>query len=341
MRTRHAGYHAFGAFGGLALVSSGMAGLFLVGSPTTPPINPCNITLTAATSPSNTASSGTSTSPSNTPSTTPITTTPSPNVSGPSTTPTTSPPTGQLCVRVQAMSSASPVLPGADASFAVWVWFAGTTSGDASVALTTQPANLAPVFTVCPQPGTASCLVTLAAGQPTELEAKVTVPQKAAPSSITLTATGTSPEAASSAAAWDSVSVKTPTTPTPTPTGSSAGSTPTPAGVGGALPPGAFPPGTLPPAALPAGVLPSASLPALPDPATSPAVAFPQLSPDPTPAAPARPIRVADVSAQFPLDARLVGGQIAGLAVLAAAITIAVARLSLRKQRPQHSKDPG
>jgi hypothetical protein len=47
-----------------------------------------------------------------------------------------------------------------------------------------------------------------------------------------------------------------------------------------------------------------------------------------------------DVSASFPLDDRLIGGQLAGLAVLAAAVTIAVARLSLRRPSPQHSKDP-
>jgi hypothetical protein len=46
------------------------------------------------------------------------------------------------------------------------------------------------------------------------------------------------------------------------------------------------------------------------------------------------------MSASFPLETRLVGGQIIGLAVLAAAVTIAVARLTLRKQRPQQSRDP-
>jgi hypothetical protein len=38
-------------------------------------------------------------------------------------------------------------------------------------------------------------------------------------------------------------------------------------------------------------------------------------------------------AADVPLDARLLGGQIAGLAVLAGAIAIAIARLSLRRQR--------
>jgi hypothetical protein len=47
------------------------------------------------------------------------------------------------------------------------------------------------------------------------------------------------------------------------------------------------------------------------------------------------------VSASFPLSTRLVGGQIIGLAVLATAVTIAVARLSLRRQRPPGSQDGG
>jgi len=40
-----------------------------------------------------------------------------------------------------------------------------------------------------------------------------------------------------------------------------------------------------------------------------------------------------------PLDARLIGGQLAGLAVLAAAVTIAIARLSLRTPKPQDDAD--
>jgi hypothetical protein len=46
-----------------------------------------------------------------------------------------------------------------------------------------------------------------------------------------------------------------------------------------------------------------------------------------------------DLSAGLPLDVRLIGGQIIGLAVLAAAVTIAVARLSLRRQPAKHSED--
>jgi hypothetical protein len=91
------------------------------------------------------------------------------------------------------------------------------------------------------------------------------------------------------------------------------------------------------------GELSSAGLPQLPDAATDPSLAFPQVSPsptpDPTPAA--VPLHVSDVSASFPLAMRLVGGQIVGLAVLATAVTIAVARLTLRRQRPPDSQDRG
>jgi hypothetical protein len=37
---------------------------------------------------------------------------------------------------------------------------------------------------------------------------------------------------------------------------------------------------------------------------------------------------------------RLIGGQLAGLVVLAAAITIAITRLSIRPQRPQDAEAP-
>jgi hypothetical protein len=46
-----------------------------------------------------------------------------------------------------------------------------------------------------------------------------------------------------------------------------------------------------------------------------------------------------DLSAGLPLTVRLIGGQVIGLAVLAAAVTIAVARLSLRRQPAKHGED--
>lgn len=75
-----------------------------------------------------------------------------------------------------------------------------------------------------------------------------------------------------------------------------------------------------------------------------PAPSFPKVSPEPTiapsPVTLPRPriARVADVSAEFPLDGRLIGVQVGGLAVLAAAVAIAVARLSLRRRAPRQGK---
>jgi len=237
---------------------------------------------------------------------------------------------------VQALAGG--VRAGGHARYAIWVWFAGKVSGTATVTATVTPGKLTPAFTVCQVPGTATCSVGLAATQPVELQVKVAVPASDAGARLTLTATGTSPQAGSAVLAAGSVLVAGNATPTPSPTATA----PAPAGVGTTLPPGTLPPGTLPPGSLRAGDLPSGALPALPDPAANPGLTFPTISPgpDPAPAPSARPIRVTDVSASFPLDKRLIGGQLVGLAVLAAAVTIAVARLSLRRPRPQHSKDP-
>ena len=46
-------------------------------------------------------------------------------------------------------------------------------------------------------------------------------------------------------------------------------------------------------------------------------------------------LRAADAAATVPIDTRLIGGQLAGLAVLAGAVAIAIARLSLRAPKPQ------
>jgi hypothetical protein len=167
--------------------------------------------------------------------------------------------------------------------------------------------------------------------------ATVAVPQQDAGTRLTLTATGFSPQAASPAAARASVTVKRLPKPTPAP----ALGTPAPGGAGVTIPPPAWPPATLAPATLPAGVPLSASLPPLPDPIASPGVVLPAFTPQPTTARPARPLRVTDVSAQFPPGTHAIGGQIAGLAALAAATIIAIARLSLRKKRPQQGKDGG
>ncbi|HXZ72562.1 MAG TPA: hypothetical protein VEH31_17060, partial [Streptosporangiaceae bacterium] len=207
------------------------------------------------------------------------------------------------------------------------VWLAGSVNGTAKVSITAAPGKLTPSFTVCPATGGSSCSVALTAGQAVQLRAALAVPKKAAGTHLTLTATGTSPQSTSSATASGSVLV---TAATPASSAGATGSAATPAGVGAQLPV----------TNLPAGALPSARLPLLPSPVTDPSLSFPQVTPSPDPSPASTPVEVSEVSASFPLSTRLVGGQIIGLAVLAAAITIAVARLSLRKPRPQHSRDP-
>jgi hypothetical protein len=92
---------------------------------------------------------------------------------------------------------------------------------------------------------------------------------------------------------------------------------------------------------------PQQNLPPIPGTGVSPADAsglFPTVGASPTPstgtpsspAAKPRPLlRAADASATVPLDDRLIGGQLAGLAVLAGAVAMAIARLSLRTPKPQ------
>jgi len=79
----------------------------------------------------------------------------------------------------------------------------------------------------------------------------------------------------------------------------------------------------------------------------NPAGLFPTVSPAPSPSSsgsigfpPARKQAGRTSSAEtassiVPLDPRLIGGQLAGLAVLAGAVAIAIARISLRRPRPQ------
>jgi hypothetical protein len=108
--------------------------------------------------------------------------------------------------------------------------------------------------------------------------------------------------------------------------------TPTPnTGDGGTLPPAVgLPGGTTVPGL---GIQPTGDL----------GSAFPQVSPSPSTSAAAsqhaQETKTMDLSAGLPLDVRLIGGQVIGLAVLAAAVTIAVARLSLRRQPAKHGED--
>jgi len=341
MSRRRATAHAFSVISGFIIIPASLAGVLLAGPASAAPTaaNPCAAQLTAAsastTSPAASPSAASSApasptvsaaSPTPAPSSASPTSSPSSSSPSPSPSPSTSS-ADTLCLTVQALAAS--VQPSGQARYAIWVWLAGTVNGTAKVSIAAAPGKLTPSFTVCPATGGTSCSVALTAGQAVQLRAAVAVPKNAAGTHLTLTATGTSPQSAASATASGSVLVSSAAPASSAGTGT-AGTGLTPSGVGAQLP------GTT----LPEGALPSARLPLLPSPVTDPSLAFPQVTPSPDPTPASTPVKVNEVSASFPLSTRLVGGQIIGLAVLAAAITIAVARLSIRKPRPQHSRDP-
>jgi len=179
-----------------------------------------------------------------------------------------------------------------------------------------------PAFSVCPAASGATCkLGDVPVGQADELEAKVPVGDKAAVGEqVKLTAKATATGATSfEASATDQVAAGSTASPTPSVPGE-----------------------TLPPVSLEPepgyGIAGSGVS------AGNPSDLFPTVGPSSTGSAgptvkPRRDIRVADASATVPLDTRLIGGQLAGLAVLAGAVAIAIARLSLRS--PKTTDDKG
>ena len=313
----------------------------------------------ASAAPSNSASSSPSTSPSNSPSASPsdsVSASPSPSSTGsgsPSPSPSPSP-SGtktrpQLCLEVQALSTKSGVHPGGKASYAIWVWSAGGASRGVSVTISGKAAgkNVTPKFTVCPTASGRTCTVGgIAKGTSDELQATAAVPSSAAAgANITLTATAkagyaTAPPAADAAIKITAKPKKHSSSPSPTPTPTSSS---TDSGLGATLPAGTLP-------TVPLTTTQDPTLGELPEPTTSagsPGGLFPTVSPQPS-ASPspysavlpdARNVRVTDAAATFPFSTRLIGGELVGLAVLAAALAIAIVRFSLRKPRPAHGKD--
>ncbi len=280
---------------------------------------------------------------------------PSPTNSGskspsPSPSPTSSSPSVQLCLEVQAITTKSGVHPGGTASYAIWVWPAGGAASGVTVTISSKAASkdVAPKFTVCPTVSGRTCKVGgIAKGTSDELQATAAVPSSiAAGKDITLTATAKAGDATAPPAADAGLKVTAKPSskhspspsPTPTPSSSSTGS-----GLGATLPAGILP-------TVPLTTTEGPSLGELPGPTTSagsPGGLFPTVSPQPA-ASPspysavlpkARDVRVTDAAATFPFSTRLVGGELVGLAVLAAALAIAIVRFSLRRPRPQHGKD--
>lgn len=181
----------------------------------------------------------------------------------------------------------------------------------------------APRFTVCAKPNGAVCTVgSLPTGQSEELVAGAFVRRAAsAGERITLTATARGSKASSYHSAA-TINVIAPSTPSPSPT-------PTPTAPSDTIPPGELPP-------VPSGELTS--------PPGDPSGLFPTVGPGSSSSPSAARNRgtkalnrsnAREVSATLPLDTRLIGGQLAGLVVLATAIAIAIARLSLRGARPR------
>ena len=229
-------------------------------------------------------------------------------------------------MKIQTLDGVSAVDPHTKIRYAIWVWLTSGSGGTAKVTLSAKPSSVSPAFSLCATTGTTKCTVGgLNAGKAVEVQAKLAAPDRPT-KRVILTATATSSQASNSATATATVDVK-PKNPSPT-------SSPTPnAGDGGTLPPAiGLPSGTTIPGL---GIQPSGDL----------GSAFPQVSPSPSASASAsasqngNETKTVDLSAGLPLTVRLIGGQVIGLAVLAAAVTIAVARLSLRRQPAKHAED--
>jgi hypothetical protein len=190
-------------------------------------------------------------------------------------------------------------------------------------------------YTVCPSAkGTACKIGNLPTGQSDELLAAVKVARGATTGrKVLLTATATGQGATSFHAAASVLISATARSTSPSPTSPSSAS-------GGTIP-------TLPVPSLPGltGLPGTPGVPGLEANPGNPGSLFPTVTPG-TPSPPAttqgaaKPhhINAVPASATLPLDPRLIGGQLAGLAVLLGAIVIAIARLSLRTQRTQESK---
>ena len=268
----------------------------------------------------------------------------------PSPSPTKTKQAVQLCLKVQPIATKSGVHPGGTASYAIWVWPAGGAASSVRVTVSARAAgkDATPAFTVCPAATGLTCKVGgLAKGSSDELQARVPVAKGTGSkgTDVVLSATAQSSDATAPAPAYGAVDITAKPAPSPSATPTPAPTTPAPAlgttGLGDTLPAGLLPtePGSTGPA----------TLPQLPSPESSPGGLFPKVTPAPTPSPSpysailpnARDVRVTDAAATFPFSTRLIGGEIIGLAVLAAALAIAIVRFSLRRPRPQHSRDPG
>ena len=231
---------------------------------------------------------------------------------------------------MQALNGSSEVHPGHKADYAIWVWSTHGTSRGVSVNIHIGYARdvASPHFTVCPSSGGSNCsLGSLAEGRADELEATSLVRSSASSGEMIQLTAAASGGNAHSYNASGSIEVVTPgNTPHPTPTPPTTTVT--------------LPPVTLPPVTGSGGGGANGLFPTI-SPGTGSSsgsgsgggggVTFPSAHKSRS--------KVTTDAAIVPLDPRLIGGQLAGLAVLLAAIAIAIARLSLRKPRTQDGPD--
>jgi hypothetical protein len=230
----------------------------------------------------------------------------------PSPSPSNPPPAGAVCLTAQIIRHQSHVWPGGTITYSIWLW----STVDASKVTATVTANSdqvnTPVFTLCPDArGTSCTLGSMPADQEFELVIRDHIVSAATPGhQITLTISvdggGLSPAEAAITTFVGQPNSTVPPSSTTT------------------LPPSTidnFPTTTITPGSL-ANLFPTVT----PSGSASPGAAGH--------ASHHHHLAELTSSSALPLDSRLIGGQLAGLAVLAAAITMAVARLSLRTPQP-------
>jgi len=208
-------------------------------------------------------------------------------------------------------------------TYSLWVWSTVRATRVTVTAVSSARSMRSPDFTLCPTPRMNRCTIrTLPANQAFELRLTDQVRKTAnagAPMTLTVSVQSGSLSPAEAAV----------TTYVGRPPGQSPGNGSFPP-----LPP--LPPTTLQP--FPGSTITPPSLGGL----------FPTVTPTASPAArqngktsASKATRVEQTSSALPLDPRLIGGQLAGLAVLAAAITMVVARLSLRTPQPANPQPTG
>jgi hypothetical protein len=205
------------------------------------------------------------------------------------------------------MPHESQAVPGGIVRYAVWVWSTVPARRVTATASMSGRALRSPRFSLCPSAHKTVCSIgSLPANQAFELIVRSRVGVTALVGeqfTLTMSVQGT---ALSPAEAAVTALVGQPS-PSPTPTSS--------------IP--AFPPVTFP--SLVGSTVSPTDLSGL----------FPVVTPSATPSPGGKTrsgsgVRITPTASTLPLDPRLIGGQLAGLAVLAAAITMVMARLSLR-----------